>query len=192
MAFLKNSGNSHDQLPAGRGKILSLLICLFLQVDRAHAQPLDVEIKAAFIYHFSQFVEWPTNAFADSDSPLVIGVLGKDPFGQRLDALVKGEMIRGRPLEVRRFSEPAAALGAHILFISQSEEREWGAILEALGKRPVLTVSEIDNFTTRGGIIQFYTSENRVRLRINNHNANRVGLSLSSKLLRVAEVTESD
>ena len=194
MAFLKQRSAPipRRRATAAPGFFLALVLWGWLGGAEARGQTRDVEIKAAFLYHFTQFVEWPTNAFAEADSPLVIGVLGSDPFGETLNVLVAGERIRGRPLQVRRFSTPEEARGVHILYIGVSEEDEWNSIQARLGARPILTVSEMNNFARRGGMIQYYTDENRIKLRINHRNARESGLVLSSKLLRVAEVIDSD
>lgn len=170
------------------------MLCLAMALGpaRVAAQTSEYEIKAAFLYHFTQFVEWPEHAFATTNSPLVIGILGANPFGETLEKLVRGEQIRGRPLVVRRFPSALAAREAHILFVSRSEANEWRAIERVLGKRPILTVSEMEGFARAGGMVRFVTRENKVRLQINHQNARSAGLSLSSKLLRVAEVIEPE
>jgi hypothetical protein len=145
-------------------------------------------IKAAFLYNFTQFVDWPTNSFADANAPLTIGILGNDPFGDALDEIVRGEKANGHPLVVKRFQAGEPITDCHILFISQSEAKRINEILEDLKGRCVLTVGETDGFAQSGGMIRFVTEKNKIRLRINVDAAHAVNLSLSSRLLRLAEI----
>lgn len=148
----------------------------------------EYQIKAVFLFHFAQFVEWPADAFTRPDSPLVIGVLGQDPFGPLLDEAVKGETIDHRPLEVRRFQRIEDVDRCHVLFISRSEGARMPAILARLAHRSILTVSDADGFEAAGGMIRLLTENHHVRLRIDPVTARDAGLTISSKLLRPAEV----
>lgn len=145
-------------------------------------------LKAVFLFNFAQFVNWPPDAFPDSQAPLVIGVLGDDPIGALVDEAVRGERLGGRPFESRRFQRVEDIKTCHILFISQSEGSRVAEILASLKNRPILTVSDSDDFAKRGGIIQFVTDQNHIRLRINLEAAQAANLRMSSKLLRVAEI----
>ncbi len=176
-------------------KLLPLL-CAILIAPPGHAQaptPASREyaIKAAFLFNFAQFVEWPTNVFAEADSPFVIGVLGANPFGKSLEEIVRGESIRGHPVQVRylRADEPIADCTA--LFISQSENARLEAILQSLERKPVLTVSDVERFARRGGMIRFVNQQNKIRFTINPEAAKNAGLSLSSKLLRLGEIVRT-
>jgi hypothetical protein len=146
------------------------------------------EIKATFLFNFAQFVEWPAASFADAQAPLVIGVLGADPFDAVLDAVVRGEVINGRPLAVTRFRRLEDVATCHILFVSASEAPRYPRIAQALQGRAILTVGDSDGFASSGGMIRFITDKNHVRLRINIGVARAVGLSISSQLLRAAEL----
>jgi hypothetical protein len=157
----------------------------------AHAQPaapLEYGIKAVFLFNFARFVAWPPVAFADSQAPLVIGVLGDDPFGGALDEAASAETVNGHPLVVRRFRLVNDIGACHILFICRSEARRLDEILAALKDRSVLTVGDGDDFAQRGGMIRFATENNRVRLRINVEATQAAHLTLSSKLLRPADI----
>ncbi len=154
----------------------------------AAAPPTEAQVKAVFLFNFSQFVDWPEEAFATADAPLVIGVLGEDPFGADLDQVVHGESVRGHPLVVRRFTDAAQIDTCHILFISHSEQHQLEQILKHLGERSVLTVGDGEGFERRGVMIRLVTERNRVRMRINLQAAVAAGLTLSSKLLRPAEI----
>ncbi len=148
----------------------------------------ESEVKAVLLYNFTQFVEWPPEAFAGPDSPLVIGVLGHDPFGRALDDLVEHETVGRHRIEVMRFRDVEEAASSHLLFIGSSERAASGAILERLQGRPILTVAEFDSFLERGGIVQLNRgANNKVRLRVNLAAARAASLTLSAKLLRVAE-----
>jgi hypothetical protein len=151
----------------------------------------EYQIKAAFLFNFSQFVDFPSSSFANSQASLVIGVIGDDPFGNYLDELVKGEKIGSHSLEVQRFRRIEDVRNCHILFVSRSEERQVDHILGSLKNKHVLTVSDIDNFAHRGGVIEFFTANNKVRFKINASTARNESLIVSSKLLRVAEIVSS-
>jgi hypothetical protein len=151
----------------------------------------EYPVKAAFLYHFVEFVEWP------SSSPLppgtvTIGVLGKDPFGDVLDKAVLDKIVAGRSLAIRRFASVASLEPCEILFISSAEMANLPAILARLHGTPVLTVGEADRFARRGGMIGFFFEDNRLRLEVNRAAAERAGLRVSSKLLAVARVVKPD
>ncbi len=146
------------------------------------------DVKAVFLFNFVQFAEWPPEAFSDAQSPIVIGVLGEDPFGRALDDVVRGEVVGSRQLVVERFRRIEEIKACHILFISPSETEKYEQIFARLHGRPILTVGDTEGFATRGGMIRFLTEQNRIRLRVNVGAARAAGLTLSSKLLRAAEI----
>jgi hypothetical protein len=152
----------------------------------------EYKIKAGFIYRFLFFADWPGNHAANpkgsAGHEIIIGILGDDPFGDLFN-IVEGEKIGGQKLVVRRFeadARPAELVKCRILFISPGLEPRIDGILASLEGYPVLTVSEIKGFGQKGGIINFLTYENKVRFEINRQAAKRVGIKLSSKLLRLA------
>ena len=152
----------------------------------ALAAPTAPQVEAVFLFYFSQFVDWPPTAFADGRAPIVIGVLGEDPFGGALDQAVAGEQVNGRPVVVRRYKSIADATGCQILYISSSEAPQLAQIMSALKGRDVLTVSDLDHFVQSGGMVRFILVDQHVRLLINPQAAQAAGLKLSSKLLRAA------
>jgi hypothetical protein len=154
------------------------------------AEAPEHQVKAVFLFNFAQFVDWPARATPDS-APVVIGVLGDDPFGRVLDATVRGEHLGTRPFAVRRFARVEEIGACDILFISQSEGSRVDAILSDLGSRPILTVSDIHGFADRGGMIHFVTDRNHIRLKINVDAARAAHLTISSKLLRLAEIVST-
>ena len=152
-----------------------------------HAQrsnPSEYEVKAAYLYDFGKFVAWPAKVAAADD--FSICVLGEDPFGPTFDATIAGEAINGKKVVVNRIAKPHEAMSCRILFISASEESQLKEILATLDKTSVLTVSDISQFTRRGGMIQFVIDASRVRFEVNVTTAERAGLTLSSQLLKVA------
>lgn len=157
-------------------------------VGAAAAAPNEYQIKAVFVFNFSHFVEWPLRAFTAPNEPFVIGVLGGDPFGPHLEETVRGESVDAHPLVVRRFTDVAQVGDCQILFIDRSESAQLDQILAALDHHSVLTVSDLDGASQRGVMIQFATENNHVRLRINAESARAAGLTISSNLLRLAEV----
>ena len=154
--------------------------------------PSEYELKAAFLCKFGRYVEWPASSFASADSPVVIGVMGRDPFGPFLDATVRLARVRGRKVELRRFKTASEAKLCHLLFISSSEERRLTAILEALAGAAVLTVGESEWFARDGGMIRFDAFDESVQLEINLLSAQRAGLNISSRLLKLARITSGE
>ena len=148
----------------------------------------EYQLKAVFLFNFAQFVDWPSSTFPAPDSPLAICILGQDPFGAYLDETVRGEAINGRPLAVRRYQQPEEATGCQILFISRKETDHLPEALDSLEGHSILTVSDADRFTSLGGMIRFVTEHNRIRLHINLGAAKAANLTISSKLLRPAQI----
>ncbi len=155
--------------------------CLHAQ----QANPTEYEVKAAYLYNFGKFVEWPAKVTAASEF-FSICVLGEDPFGSTFDATIAGESINGKKVVVKRITKPQDAVSCRILFISSSEEGRLQEILAMLGNTSVLTVSDLSQFTRRGGMIRFVMEANRVRFEVNLTTAEHAGLTLSSQLLKVA------
>lgn len=149
-------------------------------------QPSEYELKAAFLYNFAKFVEWPPGTFPQSSSPFVIGILGENPFADDLKKTVAGKKILEHPISVVAFSTLAEATNCHILFISNSEKSRLGAIFKSLRGAPVLTVGENDQFTEAGGMINFVREANKIRFQINDESAKGARLKISSKLLSLA------
>ncbi len=154
------------------------------------AQPAKISreylIKAAILYNFAKFAEWPTAAFSNDIAPLRICVIGDDPFGPALDSL-RGKTVRNRTLLTASIAKIEDAAACHILFVSDSEAERLQAILDAVGALPILTVADISRFAYSGGIIALKKVDNRSRIEINIGAADQAGLKLSSKLLRLAD-----
>jgi len=154
------------------------------------SQPSEYQIKAAFLYNFANFVEWPDGAFSDEISPIVLVVLGKDPFGIILKS-AEGKTIKGRKLIIKRFEALPDLEFCHILFISSSEKYNMENILSKLNHFGVLTVGDTDSFTQMGGVINFIKVDNKVRFEINLNAAKAASLEISSKLLSLAKIIKS-
>lgn|SRR6185437_1720617 len=150
-----------------------------------HPQPTEYEVKAVYIYDFSRFVEWPAKAGQIADG-FSICILGQDPFGESLNNALANVAIAGKEVAIKRISEPEEAEKCRVLFISGSEEKRLKQILEALDGASILTVSDMPEFTARGGMMQFVWDGHRVRFEVNLATAEHAGLSLSSELLKVA------
>ncbi len=150
------------------------------------AKPTEYEVKATYLYNFSRFVEWPAKVTQAQSGSFVICVLGKDPFGPALNAILADEATTGKTVVAQRIPTPQDALNCRVLFISSSENTRLKQILMTLGEASVLTVSELPEFTQRGGMVQFVSDGNRVRFEVNLASAEHAGLTLSSELLKVA------
>jgi hypothetical protein len=171
--------------------ITRVLILEVLLAAVVHAQELDeYQVKAAFLYNFVKFVEWPPQTFKNPTDRIAICILGQDPFGGALDDAVKGKIFEGRAFVVPRISDVREASGCQILFVSASESKRARAVLAELKASSILTVGETEGFTTEGGVINFKLEEGRVRLRVNVEAAERAKLRISSKLLSLAQIVK--
>jgi hypothetical protein len=174
-------------IPARKG-LCGILLLLAGFLSTAWSQPVpptEYDVKAAFLYNFGKFVQWPPEAFEGRDS-FVFCLLGDDSFGQVLNSTVVGKKIQERVLVVRQLRDVSDTEGCHILFISRSEGWRLPRVLSSLRSRSVLTVGETVGFTERGGIISFRVEDNRVRFDINLAAAQRAQLTISSQLLKLA------
>jgi hypothetical protein len=181
--------------PIGR-RWQSAIVCLLLS-GLAWSAPTaltgappsrEYQVKAVFLFNFTQFVEWPAVAFPHADAPLVIGVLGEDPFGSYLDDTIRGETANGRPLIVERYRSVQEIGDCQVLFISRSEAGRLEQIFASLNGRRTLTVGDVEGFTRRGGMIHLATMTGKIQLRINLEAARAAQLTISSKLLRPAQI----
>ena len=175
--------------------VLSLclvLACSGLTNAAPVAEPIvdEYQVKAAFLFNFAKFVEWPTEAFSNPNAPLVITVFGEDPFNGSLEA-VKGKLVNNRKLTIRRVKDIQDIGKTNVLFVSPSAKKELARILEAQQGQSVLTVGEDGVFTQCGGIINFVKEDNRVRFEVNVSAAERAGLKISSRLLALARIVKS-
>jgi YfiR/HmsC-like len=151
-------------------------------------QTTEAQLKAAYLFNFLKFVQWPDSVFDTQDSPIVIGILGKDPFGSVIDELVKNEKIGSHPIIVKRYKNINEVKSCNALYVSSSEGTVLQTLSKDIGTSPILTVSDIDNFSVNGGDIGFYTEGDKLRFTINIKTLQRSDLKVSSKLLRLAKV----
>jgi hypothetical protein len=183
-------------------KVGTLIVILSLLTTMAlggHAEGLESSdsseylIKAGFIYNFAKLVEWPTTAFAQPDSPIVIGILGDDPFGSTLDRIVADKKINGRGFAVKRLKwtrELKDLRDCNILFVSSSEREHLDSVVEAVKWLPVLTIGDTPGFARRGGIMNFTLEDNKIRFEVNVEAAKHADLTISSRLLTLARIVQ--
>lgn len=163
-------------------------ILLFSVVDPAVAQQTEeYKVKAAFLFHFVQFVDWPAEALADEKSPLTLCTIGKDPFGGGLETMLQGKSIGTRALQIRHLKQPQEVPGCQVLFVGGKERKEEAPLLVLLKDQAILTVGESDGFAKQGGMIGFCMDSDKVRFDINLDAAARAKLKISSRLLLLAK-----
>jgi hypothetical protein len=164
------------------GLVLLTALTSHAQLPKANAG----QVQAAYLYNFGKFVKWPTVAPANQSGSFTICVLAEDPFGATLQSTLAGESVGGKPVAVRRLAKTQDAAVCHILFIGSAEGRDLKEILAALDEAAVLTVSDMPDFSKRGGMIQFVLEGDRIRFEINLEGAERSHLVFPSELLKVA------
>jgi hypothetical protein len=158
----------------------------------ARAQPVEeYQVKAAFLYNFVKFVEWPAEAFKTPGDPVTICVLGRNPFGGALEEAVQGKVVAGRSFAVRELSEAVPQGECQVVFVAVSERKRFHSILKKLKSPGILTVGEASGFAAEGGVINFRLENGRVRFEINVDAADEKRLKVSSKLLALAEIIRS-
>jgi hypothetical protein len=165
----------------------TLFACLLLVAPRASAQSED-QVMAAFLFNFARYVEWPKDAFDRNDMPVNICMLSTKEFGDVVSRTVSGKTVADRPVVVRRTADLPETIGCHILFIGREYDKSHTEAVAELGGLSVFTVADQEGFARAGGIANFYRAENRIRFEINPHAAQKAGLKISSRLLRLAKV----
>jgi hypothetical protein len=157
--------------------------------DAASGGPArEYEIKAAFLYNFTKFIEWPAHSFADAGAPIVIGVLGDSPCTEALQRLVKDRKVNGRAIVVRRIASGQEAQATHLLFVGSEQEAQFAGLQPAIELLPILTVGETPGFPILGGAIEFVPQGDKLRFEINIGVAERAGLKISAQLQKLATV----
>jgi len=168
---------------------LILALGFHARVVRSQADsPGEYQLKAAFLFNFAKFIEWPPSTFSSPTSSFAICILGDDPFGKAIDDVLRGKTIREHPVIIMRCKDVAEARHCHILFISSSERKHLPEVFAALRGTNTLAIGETDGFAASGGAIQFTIEEARVHFLINPDAAERSGLQISSKLLALARI----
>jgi hypothetical protein len=148
----------------------------------------EYDVKAAMIYNFALFIDWPDQSFSSATEPISVCVLGEDPFGQSLETNFEGKTVRGRQLEIRRVQRLPELQTCHIAFISPSERKRIPEIISAVGNSSVLTIGDVKDFVESGGVIGFRTEDEKIRFDINIKAAQHANLKISYKLLNLATV----
>lgn len=184
MALLSPRAGQAARRRTAAAALLALLVAV---ATGAGAQPSEDEVKAAFLYSFTKFVEWPERSLGPADAPFAFCMLGESPLGEPLEEAVLGKRVRGRPAVVRRTSELDELGECGILFVGRSEAGRVPEIVAALRDRPVLTVGDHQGFVGTGGMVELVLRERRVQFRIDQSAAARAGLTVSAKLLGLAE-----
>jgi hypothetical protein len=177
---------------ARAGIVHGWLLLLLFGAAAYGAEPLaEYRVKAVFLFNFAQFVEWPQQTFRAPEAPFVIGILGNDPFGSELDTVVKGETVGQRRLQVERYRNVSELQDCNILYIARNEIEHLPQILAAVRGRSILTVSDADDADQSGVMIRLLTQRNHIRMQIDVGAAKRDNLTISSKLLRPAEIVDA-
>jgi hypothetical protein len=171
-------------------RTLSLFVLLGAALQLSAQAPAfdEYQVKAAFLYNFAKFVEWPPGTFANSTDPIGICIVGQNPFGSTLEYMVQGKKVGDRTFAVRRLPDTQQAGQCQILFIGVTEWKRTRSLLDAAKSTGILTVGESDDFTALGGIINFRLDGPRVRIQVDLQMAEHARLRISSKLLSLAEI----
>jgi hypothetical protein len=164
---------------------LALLVATLALAPAAHAQPSETAVKAAFLPRFARYVTWPATATPKADAPFALCVIGEDRFRSLLDRAARTQSIDGRKIIIRRLKDAAGVTGCHVAFVQGSRTHSVQEILTAIGRQPVLTVTDAANAPKRG-VIHFVLVGGRVRFIIDEGAAQRRGLDISSRLLALA------
>jgi hypothetical protein len=189
----------HVKDHAPRGKVTEILVALTVVTVLFYGEILmaadspaasEAQVKAVFLFNFAKYVDWPPSALPGKATPITIGVIGTDSFGDDLQHDVEGKTINGHPFVIKHLASDSELSGCQILFISHSEASRTGEILDKVSSLPILTVGENEAFARNGGIINFVLKNGNVRLSINLNAAKKAGLNISSRLLAVADVVK--
>ena len=188
---LRRSGQSRGRFLVSVWLLLSSAAWIVLAPSlegQQIATPDEYRTEANFVFSFFKFVEWPGDAFSDRKAPLVIGILGYDPFDTYLRQVVAGKTVQDRAIEIRVFHKGDDLRACHILYVSPSERKQWPQILEKLRGASVMTVADMPSFLEAGGIVEFGIEERQTKIKINIVAAEAARLQISSKLLAIAHV----
>jgi len=172
-------------MSTGRSATVLILLALLVFGSARADEPLELAVKATYLYKLAPFVTWPASAWSDQNAPLVICIQGKDPFGPLVDRAIAGQRVAGRPVAIRRLARIDAGSGCQIAYIGGSDAQPQPSALREIGKAPVLTVTD-DPRGAAAGDIELVLQDGRVRFVIDNGQAQQQGLAISSKLLALA------
>ena len=164
--------------------LMSLIVPLLAE---GQSEIDEYRLKAAFLFHFAQFVQWPAGALSNRDGDLVVCVFGKDPFHGELEAIVQGKSIDGRTLRIRQVAQIQESRGCHLLFVGKKESEHVPDLIAIVKNLPILTTGESEDFLRQGGIIRFCWEERKVRFEVNQEAAGKANLKISARLLLLAK-----
>jgi hypothetical protein len=167
------------------------LLSLSADLFAAPPTPNESQVKAVYLNGYAKFIKWPDHAFSHPDTPFRICVFGENPFGNALNLAVKGETISGRTMQADYIASQEQISLCQILYISDSEQIRLETILATAQQYPVLTISDLDNFVPKGGMIQFYARGNTIRFLIDPTTLRESGLEPNANLLRIADVVSN-
>lgn len=177
-------------------RFLSILFAMAFAIVSAgwaqEAPPSEYQLKAAFLYNFAKFIDWPRSVFATPQSPFAICILGADPFGPAIDQTLRGKTVADHPVIVQRARDVSEVRHCQIVFVSSQEKQPLAEILDGLQKSSVLVVGETEHFADSGGTIQLFLDEGHIRFAINTDAAENAGLHISSKLLALAKIVHGN
>jgi len=192
--FRRMKGQEEWQSSPGSGRkglvSVAFAVGLSLCAGIALAQAGEEEIKAAFLFNFARYVEWPASSFDGDETPVRVCLIGAGGFAKTVSESVSGKRVDRRSVEVMEAEDPASAVDCHILFVGEGVGAARSKLIAKLAKAPVLTVSDSEGFARAGGIANFYRADKKVRFEINPGAARDAGLRISSQLLRLARVVE--
>jgi hypothetical protein len=174
-----------------RSALLGALVCVAMGATAARGDSdhdREYEVKAAFVFNFAKYVDWPASSFDRADSPFVLGIAGSDPFGSIIDRAVQGKSVNGHAFVVKRMHWGAEMRACHIMFVSASERERVPQLPGVLQGAAVLTIGETPGFASHGGVAGFFVEQGRVRFEINPDAARRAHLVISSRLLALARI----
>lgn len=173
-------------------KIL-LIILIFGTISAKAQQFTEYEVKAAYIFNFTKFIEWPEATFDNNASPYVLGVYGNDPFGSIIKRIIGNRESKGRHWIVKYYNRPQQIKKCHILFITDIKNSELNRLIKQIKDQPILTVGdEVNQFCQQGGIINFTPKNSSKRFEINNKAAKNAELTISAKLLMLSKIITTD
>ena len=175
------------------GVILGASLCLVCSHKAYSQSPVDeYQLKAAFLFHFAQFVEWPSRVSENSDGTFLFCIVGEDPFHGDLRRIVEGKLLAAKVIRVQNIKQLQDSQGCRVLFIDKNESKRASLSMTALRKMPVLTVGESEDFLQQGGIIRFFLEDRKVRFEVNQQAAGNANLKVSSRLLLLAKTVVGD
>lgn len=175
------------------GFFLLVYLCLSIHFLNGQVKPTpEYQVKAAYLYNFTRFINWPASSFRTANSPFIIGIIGNDPFGIYIEEIARGEKVDGHPIKVQRYHNLNDVLNCHLLFIRSPATGRSKEIVALTGRKSILTVSDDEGFTQAGGMINFYRENNKIRFEVNIQASKNGDLEFSSKLLGVAKISQAN